>query len=193
MKNIFISGEPRCGKTTLIKEIIEDLKLEAGGFYTSEIREAGERIGFEIRTLNGRKGILAHKDFQSPYRVGSYKVNIKDLEEIGVSSILKVLKEGKPCTISQKNERSQKTIQKMVRGKVIIIDEIGKMEMKSSEFKQAVLAALASENRVLGTLKLTPDSFTDKVRKRKDVKIFYLTKENKEEVKKEIIKNYQPR
>ena len=166
MKNIFITGKPGCGKTTLIKKIIEDLKLVAGGCYTSEIQEAGKRVGFEIKTLNGRKGILAHKDFKSPYRVGSYKINIKDLEEIGVDSILKALKENK----------------------VIIIDEIGKMEMKSPKFKKTVLTILASPNKVLGTIKLTPDSFTDKIRKRKDVKIFYLTKENREKVKKEIIK-----
>lgn len=169
MKNIFISGEPRSGKTTLLKEIIKDLNLGAGGFYTSEIKKDGKRVGFEIRSLGGKKGMLAHKDFESPYKVGSYKVNIKDLEEIGVNSILKSLKEDK----------------------VIVIDEIGKMEMKSSKFKQAILAALDSKNKVLGTIKLTPDSFTDKIRKRKDVKIFYLTKENREEVKKEIIKDYQ--
>lgn len=168
MKNIFVSGKPGCGKTTLIKEIISELNLDAGGFYTSEIREDGKRLGFEIRDLDGEKGLLAHKDFKSPYRVGSYKVNIKDLEEIGVNSILRAIKEDK----------------------LIVIDEVGKMEMKSLKFKQALVAALDSKNKVLGTIKLFPDSFTDKIRKRKDVKIFYLTKENKERIKKEIIKNY---
>ena len=167
MKNILITGKPRSGKTTLIKEVIKELDVDAGGFYTSEIREKGKRVGFAIESLERKKGVLAHKAFESLHRVGSYKVNIKDLEEIGVDSILEALKEGK----------------------LIVVDELGKMEMKSSKFKKAVLAALASENKVLGTIKLTPDPFTDKIRKRKDVEIFYLTKENKEKVKKEIIRN----
>lgn len=166
MKNIFITGKPRCGKTSLIKEIIKELKLDAGGFYTSEIREEKARAGFEIRSLRGKKGVLAHKHFKSPVRVSSYKVNIKDLEEIGVGSILEALR----------------------KNKIIVVDELGKMEMKSSKFKQTVLVALNSESKVLGTIKLTPGSFTDKIKKRKDVKIFHLTKQNKEEIKKKIIR-----
>ena len=176
IKNIFITGTPGCGKTSLIMEIIKELDLlarrsldeggEAGGFYTSEIREGGLRKGFKIITLNGQEGILAHVNVESPYQVSKYKVNIKDLEEIGVRSILEALKEDK----------------------IIIIDEVGKAEMFSNKFKQAVLVALNSKNKVLGTIKLTPDSFTSKIKNRSDTKIFYLTKENRKEIKKEVIK-----
>ncbi len=166
IKNIFITGKPGCGKTSLIMEILKELKLNAGGFYTSEIREKGKRIGFGITSLDNKKGILSHKDLKIPYKIGKYRVNLKDLEEIGVSSILNAI------------------------GKVqlVIIDEIGKMEIISEKFKKAVEAALNSKNKVLGTLKLTPDSFTDKIRQRKDTKIIYLTRENRKKVKKEIIK-----
>lgn len=166
VKNIFISGKPACGKTTLIMEILKELKLNAGGFYTSEIREGKVRKGFKITTLNGKEGILAHVNIKSPYRVSKYKVNIKDLEEIGVKSILGSLK----------------------RNKITTVNELGKMEMKSEKFKKAVLTALDSENKVLGTIKLTPDPFTDKIKRRKDTKVFYLTKENRKRIKKQIIK-----
>jgi nucleoside-triphosphatase len=165
IKNIFITGPPGCGKTSLIMEIIKELSLEAGGFYTQEIREGGERGGFSITSLNGKKGILAHINIKSPYRVGKYGVDIKDLEEIGVRSILEALK----------------------GNKIVIIDEAGKMEMKSDKFKKAVETALNSKNKVLGTIKLTPDPFTDKIKKREDTKIFYLSRENRKEIKKEII------
>jgi len=164
IKNIFISGLPGCGKTTLIKEIIKELDLKAGGFYTSEIREKGQRLGFKIITLDGGEGILAHVNVKSPYRVSKYKVNLKDLEEIGVAALLEALKENK----------------------VVIIDEIGKAEMFSRKFKQTVLAVLNSKNQVLGTIKLTYDPFTDKIKKRQDTKIFYLTRENREDIKKQI-------
>jgi len=164
IKNIFISGLPGCGKTTLIKEIIKELDLKAGGFYTSEIREKGQRLGFKIITLDGGEGILAHVNVKSPYRVSKYKVNLKALEEIGVAALLEALKENK----------------------VVIIDEIGKAEMFSRKFKQTVLAVLNSKNQVLGTIKLTYDPFTDKIKKRQDTKIFYLTRENREDIKKQI-------
>jgi len=165
MKNIFLCGKPGCGKTTLIIEIIKELNLNAGGFYTSEIREKGIRKGFRITTLDGKEGILAHLNVKSPYRVGKYKVNIKDLEEIGVASILEAMKENK----------------------VIITNEIGKMEMMSEKFKKAVLAALDSRNKVLGVIMLKPNPFCDKIKKRADTKIFYLISENREKIKKEIM------
>lgn len=165
MKNIFIIGKPGCGKTSLIMEILKELNLDVGGFYTSEIRKRGERLGFKITSLDGRKGILAHVDIKSPYKVSKYKVNLKDLEEIGVNSILKA---------QDKN-------------KLIIIDEIGKMELCSEKFKRAVEITLDSKSKVLGTIKLTPDSFTNKIKQRKDTEILHLTKENREKVKEEII------
>jgi len=166
IKNIFVSGKPGCGKTTLIKEIVKELNLKAKGFFTQEIREKGERIGFEIVTLSGKRGILAHKDFESKFKVSKYGVNLKDLEEIGVKEIEEGLKED--C--------------------LIVIDEIGKMELFSEKFKEVVLKALASKNKVLGTIMLKENSFCDKIKKREDTKVFYLTRENFQEIKKEVQK-----
>ncbi len=165
IKNIFLTGLPGSGKTTLIKEIINELNLEVSGFYTSEIRKNGKRVGFEIFSLDGKKGTLAHQDLKSQYCVSKYKVNLKDLEEIGVKAIEEGIK----------------------NKKIIIIDEIGKMEILSEKFKEVVLKALESKNLVLGTIKATRDHFTDKIKNRKDTKVFFLKPENKEEIKKEIL------
>ena len=164
IKNFFISSLPSSGKTTLLMEIIKELKLNAGGFYTSEIREKGIRKGFKIITLDGEEGILAHVNVKSPYQVSKYKVNIEDLGKLGVKSILDTLNQNK----------------------VIIIDEVGKAEMYSEKFKKAVSTALDSKNKVLGVIKLTTDPLTNKIRKRKDTKIFHLTRENREGIKKKV-------
>lgn len=177
IKNIFITGLPGCGKTTLIKEILKELKIPARGFFTQEIREGGERIGFEIVTLSGKKGILAKKGFESPYKVSKYGVNLKDLEEIGVKEVEEGLKED--C--------------------LIVVDEIGKMELFSMKFREIISKALDSKNKVLGTIMLAPyrirsgaglkeNPFCDRIKERKDTKVFYLNKENRERVKKEIKK-----
>jgi nucleoside-triphosphatase len=166
IKNIFVSGLPGCGKTTLIMEVLKELNLPVGGFYTQEIREGGVRKGFKIITLDGKEGILAHVDIKSPYKVSKYGINIKDLEEIGVNSILDALKENK----------------------LIVIDEIGGMEIKSEKFKKAVLIVLNRKNKVFGTITLKSNPFADKIKQRTDTKVFYLTKENREKVKKDVKK-----
>jgi len=166
IKNFLITGKPGCGKTSLIKEILKEKKPEAGGFFTEEIRKRGQRVGFKILTLDKKEGILAHQKIKSPYRVSKYKVNLKDLDQIGVESIITALN----------------------KGKLIVIDEIGKMELFSEKFKRALVLALDSKNKVLGTIKLTFDPFTEKIKKRKDTKIFYLTKKNRKKIKAAIFK-----
>lgn len=164
IKNIFITGLPRCGKTTLIKEILKELKVQARGFFTEEIRKRGERIGFKIVTLSGKTGILAEKGFKNPYKVSKYGIILQDLEEIGV----KELEEG-------------------LKGNfLLVIDEIGSMELYSEKFKKVVLASLESKNKILGTIRLKPNPFCDKIKERKDTKVFYLKRENKTEVKEKI-------
>ncbi|MCX7778833.1 MAG: NTPase [Patescibacteria group bacterium] len=165
IKNIFVTGLPGCGKTTLIKEVIRKLERRVGGFFTSEIRKNGQRVGFEIFSLDGQKGILAHQDFQSPFKVSKYKVNLKNLEEIAVKSIEEGIKDRK----------------------LIVIDEIGKMELFSEKFRKAVSEALESTNFILGTITLTRNEFTDQIRRREDTKIFYLTKNNRQEIKEKIL------
>ena len=164
MNNILITGKPGVGKTTLIIKLIEELDLNAGGFYTQEMRLGGRRVGFKIITLDGKESILAHIDIKSPYRVSKYGVNLEGLEKVGVESIWRALK----------------------KNKIIVIDEIGKMELFSPRFKEAVNSALNSDKITIATILLAPNPYTDKIKRRQDVKLFYLTQENREKVKEEI-------
>jgi nucleoside-triphosphatase len=164
--NYLLTGHPGVGKTTIIKKVLEKLKLPAGGFYTEEIREDDKRTGFAIATLSGLKGVLAHRNFKSRYRVGGYGVGVYTLNRIGVKEIQMCLMEKK----------------------VIVIDEIGKMELLSPQFQEAVEKALNADNPVLGTVTLARHPFAQKVKSRDDVKIFEVTKENREEILKALIK-----
>jgi len=164
MNNILITGKPGVGKTTLIRKLIEELNLDAGGFYTQEMRIGGRRVGFKIITLDGEESILAHVDIKSPYRVSKYGVNLEGLEKVGVESIWRALEEND----------------------IVVIDEIGKMELFSPRFKEAVNSALNSDKIVLATILLAPNPYTDKIKRRQDVKLFYLTQENRGKIKEEI-------
>lgn len=65
---ILLTGNSRTGKTTILKELIKDLD-SCGGFYTKEIVKDNKRIGFRIKTLNGKEGILAEKGLKSKYKL----------------------------------------------------------------------------------------------------------------------------
>jgi nucleoside-triphosphatase len=131
-KNLLITGLPGVGKTILIKKLSEALKhLHPVGFYTEEIREGGVRKGFELISLEGKKGLLSHKEIRSPYQVGHYKVDIQNFEDFLIS-------------ISFFNPSTH----------LIIIDEIGKMECLSDRFNKLIRESLDSEKWVIATLAL---------------------------------------
>ncbi|MGE5173394.1 MAG: nucleoside-triphosphatase, partial [Betaproteobacteria bacterium] len=82
-KNIFITGVPGSGKTTLIKKLAAELReYSPSGFYTDEIRSHGERKGFKLTSLDGQKtGTLSHVDINGPHRVGKYGVDLDGFDQ----------------------------------------------------------------------------------------------------------------
>ena len=169
MKNILITAKPGTGKTTLIRKVAEALGDRAGGFYTGEIRQDGERIGFSLTTLDGRSGTLARKGGGGRHRVGKYIVDTIDLEEIGVPAILEAV----------------------AGGKVVVIDEIARMELFSNAFKEAVTQALDSECTVIATIQQRDDPFLNSIRSRPDVRIASLTVENRDSLAEQMITRLQ--
>jgi nucleoside-triphosphatase len=167
--NILLTGHPGVGKTTIIRKIVDKLKLPAGGFYTEEIRENDLRMGFAVATLSGFKGVLAHRNFKSRYKVGQYAVGVYTLNRIGVKEI-------EMCLMEKK---------------LIVIDEIGKMELLSPQFQAVVEKALNADNPVLGTVTLARHPFAQKIKTRDDVRIIEVTKENRDEVLKTLLKEFK--
>ncbi len=151
--HIFITGLPGSGKTTLIKKIIPYLKNPCG-FFTEELRERGERIGFKIKSLDGGEGILAHRNFKSSLKVSGYGLDLSVLE--------KILKK-----VKQQLENTQ----------TVVIDEIGKMEWASSAFREFIDELLDSGKRIIGVISEKGKDF-DYIKKRGDVLVFRLDKRN---------------
>lgn len=130
---LLVTGPPGCGKTTLCEKIIDRLKdrFSIGGFVSREIRKGGGRSGFVLKDIrSGDEGILANVDGVSGPSVGRYRVNLSDLNRVGVGSINSGLRD---CDL-------------------VIIDEIGPMELFSKEFVEAVKEAFSSDRHVIATI-----------------------------------------
>ena len=167
--NILITGPPGCGKSTVIEKVINRMEEPVGGFFTREIQERGRRVGFSITTLDGREGILAHQNIRSQFRVGKYGVNIKDIDSIAVPAMVPTQKD-----------------------KIIVIDEIGKMECFSALFKKTLIQVLDSPNCVIGSIALKGDHFIQRIKERSDVHIIYMSTKNRNMLVEKII-NYTQR
>jgi nucleoside-triphosphatase len=157
-KNIFLTGAPQSGKTTVIKKVIARLHYPATGFFTEEERVAGKRVGFVMKTLDGKSSYLAHQDIRSDFYIRRYGVSIENIGTIAVPSIT------------------------LRNGHIIILDEIGKMECFSEAFKHAALAALDSPNIVIGTITLGGDEFIKEIKNRKDIELHEVNLENRDDM-----------
>ncbi|MFQ6010277.1 MAG: NTPase [Candidatus Aenigmatarchaeota archaeon] len=149
-QKVFITGKPGCGKTTLIKELVKE--RDVAGFITEEIRDKG-RKGFKIIDIKSREeGVLASTEQKTGPRVSKYRVNLADLERIGIKAL----------------ER---------KADLIVIDEIGKMELYSKAIEKKIKEILQSRKKVLATLHR---NYIDEYRKYGEV--IWLTRENWQEV-----------
>jgi nucleoside-triphosphatase len=153
------------GKTTLVQKIIERMgSLNMSGFYTTEIRSKGTRMGFQLFGLNGNHGTLAHVDIHSRHRVGKYGVNTD-----GFETFLK--------TLDLMN----------LAVELIVIDEIGKMELFSSCFRRLVCEVISSDKQVLASIPVKGSEFIQKIKKRPDIRLFEVTQDNRDHLIDEIM------
>jgi len=163
-QHLLLTGKPGTGKTSLIREAVARASVKAGGFYTEEMRRGGIRQGFRLVTLDGREAVLAHVSFSSPYQVSKYKVDLDSLNRVGVSAVRQALVE---CDL-------------------IVIDEIGKMELLSPQFREMVQRAIDGDKRVLGTIMLNPNPFCDALKANPRVRVLTVTRDNREQALAEI-------
>ena len=169
---VFITGEPGIGKTTLVKSVAKKLGKEAIGFWTEEVRDrkSGKRKGFKVVTTEGSETIFASKTFRSKKLVGSYGVNVKRFEDAVIPVLEKALRSaGK---------------------KVVVIDEVGKMELFSRSFRE-IVRELAHDPRVtlLATLPIRDvHPLVKELRRLPGSVLIELKKSNRDQMDEEILK-----
>ena len=143
---ILLEGRPGSGKTTVARRLVE--RLERGGaavcgILTDDVRESGQRVGFVVERLGGPREMLAHVSFAGPPRVGRYGVDLGALERVALPALAEAR-----------------------RGSTAIVDELGKMELASEAFRDAVLELLEKPVPVVATAQAAGHPFIRELKRR---------------------------
>ena len=156
---LLLTGPPGIGKTTLVKRVVVKVRdaIICSGFITEEVRsDAGDRIGFDIVTLEGKRAPLARKGLKEGPRVGDYRVVVRSVEGVAVPAMTEPW------------------------AQLLVVDEIGLMELKSEHFRSAVLQLLEDERPLLGTIRYQREPFCDRVKSRPGVEVVEVTYANRD-------------
>ena len=165
---IGITGLPNVGKTSTLIKIVEKLEhddFEVGGMVTEAVLDGDRRVGVSVRDWRSdASGVFAHMDYETKAKVetdeGVFFVRTDVLENVGVKAI--------------KDAMADENVD------IIIIDEVGKMEMHSQKFCDTVKEALDCPKPVIMTLhKKSRNPLLQDIRRRDDVRILEVTPVNK--------------
>ncbi len=168
-KHILITGRPGVGKTTLLKRINDFLVNQGvvvGGVFCPEIKSKDKRTGFAIiDIMTQKRGILAKKGLQSP-KIGSYSVNLEDLNDIGVGAL----------------QRAR------LSADYILLDEIAPMELKSPLFISEIRNVFDGPKTVIAVIhQKSNHELILEIKNRDDVRLFDVNRENMEQCYNKII------
>jgi Predicted nucleotide kinase len=158
--NVFLTGPIRLGKSTLLSQVITESGLPVGGYFVQRLMQAGRTMAFrladaacepyipdiEVRKIDKYADIIGYIGEKMTWHP-------EVLEEKGTALIRQALSAGKP---------------------LVLMDELGRIELKAPGFQQAVFDALDSQQLVLGVLKQESNAFLDAIRSREDVLVLDL-------------------
>jgi nucleoside-triphosphatase THEP1 len=163
---VLLTGPPGCGKTSLVERVVERVRGRArlAGFFTSEVREGGGRVGFDVVTVDGRRAVLSRKGRSGGPRVGSYTVDLASFEAVGVASL---------------HDKE---------ADAFVIDEIGLMELYSEAFREVVMTLLEGSRPLLATIRSKSEPFCDTIKSRRDVELIVVSSENRDALVEELSK-----
>lgn len=155
MSNLIIQGPPRSGKTTLVQFLLDRLDQPVSGFYTQEVKNTeGVRIGFDIFDVKTNHRIpFARKSWTYNQTVGSYSVDVH-----AFATYLRELR---------------------VNTTIVIIDEIGKMELLYDKFLDW-LKDIVSDHKIIMTLPVSPHETIKSIVENYEYKKIFITSDTRD-------------
>ena len=164
---LLLEGRPGIGKTTVARRLLRLLQeagVPVGGFTTAELRTGGRREGFLVEAVSGAREVLAHVDLPGPPRVGRYGVDLAAFDRVALPAL-----------------RTPRT------GGVVVVDELGKMELASAPFRDAVLQLLDRDVAVVATVHQARHQFTDALRRRPGIRVVRVTEATRDALPEQLI------
>jgi nucleoside-triphosphatase len=166
MPNRFlVEARPGAGKTTAFRrlsQLLQETGAPVSGFTTEEIREGGRRVRFGVESLTGERGTPAHVAFGGPPRVGRYGVDLAELERVALPAL---------------------------GGDIVLIDELGKMELASEPFRSALEELLRRPVALAATVQASRHPFTDGLKQR--LEVVRLTAANRDALPEQLARRLQ--
>lgn len=169
---VLLSGRPGCGKTTVIRRAVELIGASrCVGFYTEELRERGQRIGFDVVMVDGQRAPLARAGAAGP-RVSRYGVDVRSFEDLAVARLESALR-GRVA-------------------RVLVVDEIGKMELFSGRFCEVLerIFAPGAPWALLGTILAGHHPRAEGLKRRPDVSIVEVTRANRDRLAADLSRSF---
>lgn len=179
---MLITAAPGTGKTTLCDKVakrfarLPERAFLQDGFLCYEQRgDSGKRVGFELVSLDGtaRKPLASIDGPKTGHRVGQYEVQVEQFESLALP-----------------------ILQKMVEAKgkrLLVFDEIGKMELFSDKFQDAIRALLNSEDEelhILGTVAIKGPGLIEESKKLRPVEVCEISKEDRDKVYEQVTERF---
>lgn len=173
MKNIFITGDVRIGKSTVIKKTLDLLKDN----YENNFKIGGYKC---CRNIIIEKHLTKYEFFLVSLRdLSSYKI----IENKIINNIDNV-----EIFTQNFNLYSEKLNNDIKNCQLIILDEIGCAESNSYKFIDSLNKVLDSDKPVLGVLKKKNCSLINDIKKRDDLLLFEVDENNRDFIYKDIYK-----
>jgi nucleoside-triphosphatase len=164
---LLLEGHPGIGKTTVTRRLLKLLQ-EAGvpvaGFTTGELRTGGRREGFVVEAVSGAREVLAHVDLPGPPRVGRYGVDLAALERVALPAL-----------------------REPGAGGVVVVDELGRMELASAAFRAAVVELLGRDVAVVATVQRARHRFTDALKCRPGIRVVRVTEATRDGLPEQLV------
>jgi nucleoside-triphosphatase len=144
--------------------MLREAGVPVAGFVTREVRERRQRTGFQIATTTGEEGILAQVGLRGGPRVGRYGVDLEEFERIAIP-----------------------TLEDVQADAVLVVDELGRMELSSRRFCESVRARFDADTPIVATVHAHRHPFTDALKRRDDIEVRRVTRANRDALPGEIL------
>ncbi len=154
--HLFLTGEKRVGKSTLLGEILKAFPGSLGGFRTVRL---------------------------NTFLPGQYSVHLfhpQDAQNPTAENLLFVCEQKTPDTLSRFEVLGCRALDQSKGAELLLMDELGPHEWEAAAFQRAVWSAIEADTPILGVLQKAPVPFLEAISRHPKVALLEVTEENRD-------------